>query len=197
MKRLLLLAVAAIPLSGCSTLNRMAGMGHGAMAGPPMPMAAPTPGMIMPTQANAYLRAAGESDIYEITSSQLALQRTQNPEIRAYATKLIDHHTGTTNATLAAAKAGRVLPPPAVLGPQKRAMVQQLEGQTGAAFDQLYIRQQVSAHQEALALHTNYARAGDVASLRASAGAAVPIVTDHLAEAGAMQSRMGGQTGVM
>ena len=192
MKRALLLAVAATSLTACSTLGRMAGMDRAPMSDPAMPMAAPMPGMMMPTAANAYIRAAGESDIYEITSSQLALQRTQMPEIRAYATMLIDHHTGTTNATLEAAKAGRVPPPPTVLGPDKRAMVRQLESAVGTTFDQLFVRQQVAAHEQALALHGAYARSGEVPTLRASAAAAVPIVTQHLEQARAMQARMGG-----
>ena len=192
MKRVLLVAAAATALTACSTLERMAGRDPAPMAAGSMPMAAPMPGMMMPTGANAYIRAAGESDIYEITSSQLAMQRTQNPDIRAYATMLIDHHTGTTNATLEAAKAGRVPPPPTVLGPDKRAMIQQLDGQVATAFDQLYIRQQVTAHEQALALHSNYARSGDVPTLRASAAAAVPIVTRHLEQARAMQAGMGG-----
>jgi putative membrane protein len=59
-------------------------------------------------------------------------------------------------------------------------------------FDRLYIQQQVMAHEQALALHTNYARAGDVATLRGSATAAVPIVSGHLNEARNLQMRMGG-----
>jgi predicted outer membrane protein len=128
-----MMAAAAASLSACSTLG-MGDMGrspHG--MGHAMPdggmMSAPMPGMMMPTQAQAYIRLAGESDLYEITSSQIALQRTQNPELRTFATRLIDHHTMTTNATLSAAKAGRVPPPPAVLGPQKRAMIDQLNSQ--------------------------------------------------------------------
>lgn len=194
MKRVLFAAAAAASLTACSSMGmgRLMGDNSMPMRDPSMPMAAPMPGMMMPTQAMAYIRTAGESDLYEVTSSQIALQRTQNPELRAFATKLIDHHTMTTNATLTAAKAGRVAPPPAVLGPQKRAMIEQLNAQTGMDFDRLYIRQQIPAHEEALALHTNYARAGDVASLRASATAAIPIVTSHLNEARAMQTAMGG-----
>lgn len=205
MKRALIAAAAAASLTACSSMGGMMGRSADAGMGAPMQggmdhsmadgsmMSGSMPGMaMMPTQANAYLRMAGESDLFEITSSQIALQRTQNPELRAFATRLIDHHTMTTNATLAAAKAGRVPPPPAVLGPQKRAMIDQLNSQTGMNFDRLFIQQQIPAHEQALALHTNYARSGDVATLRGSASAAIPFVTNHLNEARAMQARMGG-----
>jgi putative membrane protein len=200
MKHVLLVAVAAASLTACSSMGMGRGDDMAGMAPHTMPdgstMGGPMSGPMMPTQAMGYLRAAGESDLFEITSSQTALQRTQNPEIRAFAPMLIDHHTGTTNATLAAAKAGRIPPPPVVLGPDKRAMIEQLNSQTGRAFDQLFIRQQVPAHEQALALHAGYARSGDVPTLRASAAAAVPIVTRHLAEARAMQARMGGMSGM-
>lgn len=197
MKRVLITAAAAASLTACSALgvggDRTAdgGMGAHTMSDGSV-MAGPMPGMTISTQATAYLRAAAESDLFEVTSSQVALMRTQNPDVRAYATKLVDHHTGATNATLAAAKAGRVMPPPAVLRPDKRAMIDLLSAQTGTAFDRLYIQQQIPAHEQALALHGSYARSGDVATLRASAQAAVPMVTSHLEEARAMQSRMAG-----
>jgi putative membrane protein len=195
MKHLVLAAVAAVSLAACAGLGRDRLMAERPMSeGSTM---AAMPGMTTPGQADAYIRAAGESDIFEVTSSQIALLRTQNPEVRAYAIRLMDHHTMTTNATLDAAKAAGVPPPPTILGAEKRALIQQLEGRTGLAFDQLYIQQQVPAHEEALALHANYARSGDVPSLRESAAAAVPVVTAHLNEARALQARMGGTTGAM
>ena len=181
MKRLLLAAAAALSLTGCSYLPGPFGDAR-VVAAPTAPS----------SETEAYLRAAGESDIYEITSSQLALQRTQNPDVRAYAAMLIDHHTGTTNLTLAAAQRGGVAPPPVVLGPARRALIDQLNAVAGSAFDRLYIAQQVPAHEEALALHGAYARTGDVPPLRKSAGAAVPVVTRHLEQARALQARLGG-----
>lgn len=197
MKRVLLAAAAVASLSACSTLERF-GLGSGG----PAPMADPgmsapmsdNPGMsgpMMPTSAMAYVRAAGESDLFEITSSQLALQRTQNPDIRAFASTMIDHHTSTTNTLLAAARAARMISPPAVLRPDKRAMIDQLNGQVGASFDRLYLRQQVMAHGEALAIHTSYAQRGDNAALRAAAAGTVPVVQGHLSTAQSLQARMG------
>jgi len=184
MTRTLLLAAVAVVLSACSSM----GMSPGGMMGGPAPMgpmAAPTP----PTAA--YLDAAAQSDLYEVTSSQLAIMRTQNPDIRRYATRMIDHHTMTTNTLLTASRAAGVAPPPTVMGPEKRAMVQQLQAQTGMNFDRLYTRQQVTAHQQALAIHTRYAASGDTPQIRAAAAAAVPIVQRHLTEIQGVQARMG------
>lgn len=139
-------------------------------------------------QAMPYLMTAGMSDVYEITSSQIALQKSQDPAVRRYATELIGHHTMTTNATLAAAKKGGVTPPPPVLNAQFRAMISELTAAGPGDFDRLYLGQQVPAHQDALELQTAYARSGDVPALRASARAAVPVVTRHLREARQMMN---------
>lgn len=142
------------------------------------------------SQAMPYLFRAGESDVFEITSSQIALMRSQNPQVRAFATMLTDHHSRTTNLALAAAKSAGVTPPPPVLTPPKRAMIDQLYAAPAGEFDRVYIGQQVPAHQAALNLHGSYASTGDTPQLQATARGAVPIVTSHLERARTMQSAM-------
>lgn len=147
---------------------------------PPVPPAAKV-------RAMPYLETAGTSDVFEITSSQIALMKSQNPEIRRYATQLINHHTATTNTALAAAKAAGVTPPPPVLEAQFRAMISELLAASPANFDRIYLSQQVPSHQGALELVTAYAEGGDTPQLRQAAAAAAPFVRDHLAEAQRMQ----------
>ena len=140
--------------------------------------------------AQPYLFKAGEGDVFEITSSQIALMRSRNPQVRAFATMLIDHHSRTTNSALAAAKAAGVMPPPPVLTPENRIRIDALYAAPAADFDRTYISQQVPSHQSALALNSGYASGGDMPQLRANAKAAVPIITSHLARARAMQAGM-------
>lgn len=142
------------------------------------------------TRAQPYLFKAGEGDVFEITSSQIALTRSQNPQIRAFATMLIDHHSRTTNLALAAAKSAGVMPPPPVLTPENRIRIDALYAAQAADFDRTYIGQQVPSHQSALALNSGYASSGDTSQLRANAKAAVPVVTSHLERARAMQAGM-------
>lgn len=143
------------------------------------------------TQAQPFLAAAGMSDVYEITSSQIALQKSSNPALKRYATELIGHHTMTTNNALKAAKAGGVTPPPPVLNAQFRALISELQNAGPGDFDRLYIGQQIPAHQGALELQTAYSKGGDVAPLRAAAKGALPFIKQHLAEAQTMQRTMG------
>jgi putative membrane protein len=96
---------------------------------------------------------------------------------------LITHHTQTTAALTAAAAASGLNQPAPVLMPMQRQMIDALQGASVGSFDQLYFRQQVPAHEMALALHQNYASNGDAAPLRAAATSAVPVVQQHLTQA--------------
>jgi putative membrane protein len=136
-------------------------------------------GDMTPEERDAYVQMAAASDLFEIQSSQLALTKGQNPEVRSFAQMLIDHHTATTQQLTAAATAAGTTPNP-MLMPMQAEMISQLQGANGAEFDRLYLRQQVPAHEMALALHQNYARDGDTPGLRTVASAAVPIIRQHL-----------------
>ena len=156
-----------------------------------VPATAQTPPPPPPPEANSraapYVMAAGQSDLFEIESSQLALQKSRTPAIRQYADMLIKHHRQTTTATLAAARKAGMTPPPPVPNPGARASIGELQSASAADFDRIYLAQQVPAHRAALALHKSYGAGGDQAALRTSARKAVPIVQQHLTAAERMQ----------
>ena len=168
-----LLAASAVLLIAGSAAAQTPGASP---SNPPPPPAAPT------TAVLPFLALAAQGDVYEITSSQLAVMRSQNPSVKRFATMLIDHHSRTTNVALTQAKAAGIMPAPPVLGPQKRSMIDALIAAGAADFDRVYLQQQIPAHEEALALHTTYAASGDTPQLRTAAAGAVPIVRQHLEE---------------
>jgi putative membrane protein len=152
----LVAALGGLSLSGCAT----------------------TPGMTMaPTAAPAFVAMAASSDLYEIESSRLALQRTQAPMLRMHAEMMIRDHTNTT-AQLKAAAASAGLGVPAQMVPMHAQMLNQLTRSSN--FDATYRAQQITSHRQALVLHETYARRGDVPQLRGVAAAAVPVVRGHL-----------------
>jgi putative membrane protein len=155
----------------------------------------PPPPAEAKTSAAAYVTAAGASDQFEINSSQIALQKTQNADVRKFASMLIKHHTKTTAATMKAAKKAGMNPPPPALDPGAATSISELQSASASDFDRIYLAQQIPAHQAALDLHQSYATGGDQAALRTSAKAAVPIVKQHIAAATKLQS--GGKMGAM
>jgi putative membrane protein len=130
-----------------------------------------------------YVTKAGASDMFEIQSSQIALQKAQNPEVRSFAQMMIDHHTSTSAQLMSAAKQAGLAPPPAALPADKQQKIAMLRNTPAASFDQTYMREQVAGHTEALALHQSFAQNGEVDPLRQVAHQAVPVVEGHLVQA--------------
>ncbi|MCO6414913.1 DUF4142 domain-containing protein [Siccirubricoccus sp. KC 17139] len=73
------------------------------------------------------------------------------------------------------------------LDQQHLALLQQLDGAPAAQFEQVYIRQQLQAHQQAVDLFRNYAASGEDAKLREWASATLPSLEEHLRLARQMQ----------
>ncbi len=131
--------------------------------------------------AQDFVTMAASSDMFEIQSSQLALQASQNPAVQSYARLMIAHHQATTANLTQAAQAAGLTPPPPALMPTEQALLDQVRAAgSGPAFDAAYKQAQIAGHQNALQLHQGYANGGDVPSLRQTAATAVPIVQQHL-----------------
>jgi putative membrane protein len=141
------------------------------------------------TDSRAYLQTAASSDLFEIQSSQVALRVSRNQAIRDFAQMLVDDHTRlSAEMKTTAAGAGMAPPPPALL-PAHAQKLRLLQSTSAARFDAAYRREQIAAHQQALALHRGYANAGDVPAFKAVAARAVPVIEHHLQTAQALPTR--------
>lgn len=157
-----------------------------------LPVVAQTPPPPPPAEAKSqampYVMASGQSDLYEINSSQIALQKSQNPAVKRFATMMIRDHQKTTANTMAAAKKAGLTPTPPMLDAGATASINELQTAAPGDFDRIYLAQQMPAHQAALDLQQSYASGGYQAALRANAKAAAPIVKRHLDMVTKMQS---------
>ena len=151
------------------------------------PVAAPQAAVdpASPLLAANYLPTAASGDQFEIQSSQLALQMSQNQSVRSFAQILITDHTTMSNQLMTAAQGAGLTPPPPMLLPQHQQMLDSLRA-AGPGFEMAFRDAQVAAHQQALDLHQNYAGGGDVPALRTTAAQAVPIIQAHLSQAQAL-----------
>lgn len=129
---------------------------------------------------DTYVAKAGASDLYERTSSQLVLQSTRDGKIRDFATMMLRDHAKSTADVKRAAAASRVAVPAPKLEPAQAQMIAELRRATGTQRDRLYVTQQRTAHQQALALHGSYAQNGSAAPLKTVAAATAPVVQHHI-----------------
>lgn len=177
--RLLVIAAAgaaAAALTACASMDE----GAPSAASAASPVAATTPD-VTATNAAAYLPEAGRSDQFEIQSSQLALSQGSSSAVKGFAQTMIRDHTESTKALMGAAqRAGMTPPPPPPLDARRQGMLDQLRAAQGSDFDRLYLQQQLMAHQEAYALHSGYAKAGDQPALRGAASTISRTVQQHL-----------------
>jgi putative membrane protein len=161
---------AATLLAGCASTSED--------MGPPIAAADP----ISPLSAPGYMSMAASSDMFEIESSRIALQRSQNPAVRNFAQMMIDHHSRTTSDLMATAQRVNLPPPPPAMLPPQRDALERVRA-AGPDFDSVYKREQIMGHQMALDLHRNYAAQGDLPPFRDLASRTVPIIQEHLGRA--------------
>lgn len=133
-----------------------------------------------------YLAKAGAGDQYEIQSSKIVAASTTNPDLKTFANEMVTDHTKSTADIKAAAKSSGIMPKPPMLTAKQTADLAALRKATGVARDKLYITQQKAAHNEALALHQDYAASGDKPALKSTASAIVPVVQHHIMMLGQM-----------
>ena len=126
-----------------------------------------------------YVNMAGAGDMYETASSKLVLTTTKDKAVKSFASMMVKDHAKSTKMVKAAARKSDVVPAPAMNDKQLQ-MINELTAASGPARDQLYWDQQKAAHQEALALHQDYASTGDKPALQAAAGQIVPVVQHHI-----------------
>jgi putative membrane protein len=128
-----------------------------------------------------YVMKAGQSDQFEIQTGRLAAAKALSPALRSFGSQMVTDHTKSTAMVIAAAKKrGIPATPPPPLNPDQQAMLTELQDLSGDAFDQDYVTQQTTAHQQALALQSSYGKGGDDPNLRAVANQIVPVVQMHL-----------------
>lgn len=135
--------------------------------------------------ATDYVKLAADSDMYELESSRLAESRSERADVKAYAKQMITDHTNTSKSLMAALKNDdrTIARPSDKLSSDNAAKIALLKKAPKSSFDDMYLQQQVRAHQTAWALHKGYATDGTDPALKQVASTAVPIIERHLQHA--------------
>lgn len=131
------------------------------------------------TSPSTYVMKAGASDLFERESSN-TVKTSTNAGVRNFANMMIRDHTKSTADVKAAAAQAHVAVAPPKLNAEQASNLAMLKKANGAARDRLYISQQKTAHQQALALHQSYAQNGTAAPLKAAAAKIAPVVQEHI-----------------
>jgi putative membrane protein len=135
-----------------------------------------------------FIRKAAEGNNAEIQTAQMVLQRTQDPQIRTYAEKLIRDHTQ-ANAELQQIAQAKGIDLPAAPKRSDERSIRDLEGKSGVGFDRAVVDHWVKDHQKDIKEYRSEANHAKDPQVQQYASSALPVLQDHLN--GAEQLRSG------
>ncbi|WP_306395426.1 DUF4142 domain-containing protein [Telluria beijingensis] len=135
------------------------------------------------------------SNMAEVEMGKLAQSKTQNAEVKAFATKMVDDHgKALTEVQSLAQSKGVTLP--TELDAKHKAMAAQLEKASGDAFDRAYVKQGgVGAHKETLTKLQAASKGAKDADVKGQVDKTIPVVQEHLKHAEQLAKGKSGSTG--
>lgn len=189
MKSTAIIAIAAAAtLAACNSENASEPVdkAQDAVSAPVGQVSAATMGSNM---VSAYVPNAAMGDMYEIRAADLAIERSQNADVKALATMIKTDHTAASNAMKAMLpQAAPDVTPPTALDQRRQGLIDNLRSASPANFEMVWIDQQIAAHNEALTLHRGFA--DQDSPLSAHASSVVPKIEAHLREAERIKAAM-------
>jgi putative membrane protein len=127
----------------------------------------------------SFYKHAAEGGISEVQLGNLALQKSQDPAVKAFAAQMVkDHSVANDNLHSVAASKDVTLPTTASVA--EIATKAKLEVLSGATFDKSYIKDMVKDHEEDVAEFKREVASGQDADAKAYAAATLPTLEEHL-----------------
>jgi putative membrane protein len=134
----------------------------------------------IPPKTEDFVKEVSMSDMFEIESSKLALQKG-NAATKAFAQQMVDAHQKTTSELKALLDSGKVKAQAATgMSDAQKSSFDELKNLSGKEFDDAYQDDQEDAHEDAVDVFKRYASEGDNPDLKAWAAKTVPALEHHL-----------------
>jgi len=134
------------------------------------------------------------ADMAEVETGKLALSKTQNSDVKAFAQQMVDDH-GQALAKVQALAQARGVTLPTDLDAKHKAMSAKLEKMSGDAFDKAYMANAgVKDHKDTKSKLTSDAKKIKDPDVKALADQHMPVVEQHLKSAQQMHMAKSGTT---
>jgi putative membrane protein len=143
----------------------------------------------------SFVYTVAQSDLFEIMSSEAAVQISENADVRDFAETMIRDHTMSSQKLIEAA-AQENLAPPIALDAKHQQMLNDIQAADEESFDAAYIEAQEMAHMDAVKLFEDYALQGDGGPLQTFAEQTLPTLQMHLTHVQDLSAKMRGDTAV-
>ncbi len=127
-----------------------------------------------------FVQEAATSDLFEVQSSRLALEKG-DAATKAFAQKMVQDHEKTTADLSGLVSSGKVKATlPKTMTTAQKDMLAKLNDLKGEDFGKQYRSDQQEAHEDAVDLFNRYSEGGENAELKAWAAKTLPALEHHL-----------------
>jgi putative membrane protein len=141
--------------------------------------------------AEEFAKKAGAAGAAEVEMGKLGAEKATNPEVKAYAQKMVADHTKANKELMAAAK-GKNLEVPAEPDMMHKGMMEKFEHQSADHdFNHDYMQQMVRDHKKVIEVFQSAANDASLdPEMRALAKKTLPTLEAHLADAQKLEAKL-------
>jgi len=130
-----------------------------------------------PPAPSVFVTTAAQDGMTEVELGKVALQKSQNAQVREFAQRMVTDHSK-ANQELAALAKSKGIEAPKKLDAEHNAMVKALDSQESASFDAEYSRHMNLDHTKAISLFEAASKSSD-ADLAGFAKKTLPTLKEH------------------
>lgn len=145
-------------------------------------MSSPTADMASPERVAEFASKATIGGLFEVETSQLAVERTKDAALKTFAQRMIDDHTAAHRELVAAIQAEGGNVPPETLDEDHRKKLDDLRASSAGDFDNQYVSTQKEAHDKTIDLFEDYINDGPAGALKDFATKTLPTLKAHKTE---------------
>ena len=113
-----------------------------------------------PPAPSVFVKKAALAGMTEVEAGKVALVKSQDPDIRSFAQRMVSDH-GKANAELESLAKAKGIMAPKQLDAEHQAMLDTLEAKSGEDFDQAYAKHMNMDHSKALTLFESASKSTD------------------------------------
>lgn len=133
----------------------------------------------MTPEDKEFISKAGIAGLYEVQAGNLALQKAQSADVKAFAQRMVTDHSK-ANTELQQLVMSKGLALATELEGEHESAVEHLNTLSGAAFDKAYMQHMVPDHEKTVADFQRAAATATDADVKAWAQKTLPVLQEHL-----------------
>ena len=140
------------------------------------------------SKAAEFVKNAAIGGMFEVQSSELALQKATDAKVKDFAKMMVTDHKAANDKLKSTLQSAQLPAPPTELDSKHKKMMNKLQSASDRDFDRAYLDAQVKAHKEAVQLFSNYAKNGQNKELQSFAQETLPTLEQHLKQVRSLEA---------